>query len=158
MLMTRKQVVLAGLIFFAAVAAFLIERLHVSEEEKIHGVVEGICSGLESSDVEAVLQHISIHYRNRSLSREGLRSFAEGSLQRYAPVQVRVTAQLIEPERSLPYPLSSSQAGGGRGFSPLGVGTGGSKRNWRKMECGQDIASENGKQAGFRMGGRGGVD
>jgi len=87
---TRKRVVGLLVIMSAVAALFLLERIIVTERERIVAVIEDLCASAERADAAAMLERVSSDFSSRTLSREQLRSLAMAFFEHYGPVRVRI--------------------------------------------------------------------
>ena len=90
MVVTRQQAYVALGILGAVIIALLLDRLIVTDRDRIVRVIRDMCGAAGKADVDGLLAHLSQDYYDETMTPPELRKVAESFFARHGPVRVTV--------------------------------------------------------------------
>ena len=88
--LNRRQIAAVLIVAGAVIAAVVIERLVVTERERILGVIADLRAAVGRADVPGIFEHVSSDYYDEAIPRERLRSLAHVFFRHYGPPHVHI--------------------------------------------------------------------
>lgn len=92
---TRRQLYAALVILALIIGAVVLERVVVTDRERIEATIDAMRDAAGRADVEALLSGVSEDYYDEMLGREGLRALAENYFERYGRTGVRILSRAV---------------------------------------------------------------
>jgi len=86
----REKVVLAAVVLAAALGALLVDRLIVTDAERVESAIRAMAEAVSRSDMEAVFTHVSEEYADPEMPLPALRALAEAFFRSHDRTLARV--------------------------------------------------------------------